>query len=271
MEIAPLFQITHSKAQSFFRCRKQYWYDYLSGIERPPHPESAPGIVGTGVHRAMKQLCDTDEPAVAAHELDVYLRMPAHEIAGPGTEWHARAGECLERGIEAHHSIVSEDRWAEKDTYAPWAKGGISVHARIDRVDRLGENHWQIIDWKTGRIDNDDTTDAQLDLGHVALRTTLRSAVRTHATVTAIAWNLRNGQQRVRRLVRDDAAATLRKFAAVAVRIQGTTEFMPTPGTHCGFCRWQEICPDSAAAAHEWDDIDPEPAASADASAEDDD
>jgi putative RecB family exonuclease len=257
----PLYVITHSKVESFRRCRKQFWFEYVSGLEKPPDPASPPGIVGSGVHRAMHLLCDSGEPQVGADALDVYLRMPAHESAGPGTEWHARAFAFYERGCEAHHTIESDDRWAEKDTYAPWPAGRVNVWARVDRIDRLRSGAWQIVDWKTGRSGDDDTTDAQLDLGHLALRTTMRASIAPGSTVSAVAWNLRTGQQRVRVLTRADAVATLRKYAALASRIQATSDFGATPGPHCGFCKWRPSCSDGAPeiVAGGWNDIDPDP------------
>jgi CRISPR/Cas system-associated exonuclease Cas4 (RecB family) len=249
--MAELFQLTHSKVQSFFRCRKQYWFDYLSELPRPPDPMSPPGIIGKGVHHAMRVLCDTGERADAAHELDVYLRMPAHEAVGPGTELNALAFRLLEAGFDAHDAIDSEDRWAEKDTWVPWRNGGISVRAMVDRIDRIDAANWQIIDWKTGLADRDDVTDAQLDLGNLAARTSMRLA--REVTVTAIAWNLRSGAQRVRKLTSPDARATMRKYASLAARIQSTTDFPATPGPACAYCKWRDQCPESEESeAEDW-------------------
>jgi RecB family exonuclease len=262
MEDAPLFPLSFSKVASFRRCRKQYWLEYLSGQEKPPDPMNPPGIVGKGVHLAMHNLCDSDDPEVARDELDRYLRMPAHDVAGPGTEWHDLALRLFEAGVEAHDSIQGEDRWSEKDTWVPYPAGRVSVSARIDRIDYLGDNRWQIVDWKTNRVDNDEATDSQLDLGHLAMRVTLKHYGRgekREAVVRAIAWNLRTGQQRVRLLTRDDAVATLKKYAALARRIQANEDFTATRGRYCGFCRWQPACPESEPTLPaDWEDVEPD-------------
>jgi putative RecB family exonuclease len=238
------FRIFHSKVVSFDRCRKQYWYRYLSGFDQPHPPATPEGIIGSGVHRAMKTLCDTGEPEDGARELDVYLRMPSHAIAGPGTEAHTTAFQLFARGCEVHASIASDDRWAELDTWLRPGGGDVTISARIDRADRLVDGAWQIIDWKTGRIDMPDPTDAQLDIGHLAVRT-MRQLPR-EAPVTAIAWNLRTGQRRVRALTRDDAAATVHRLERVAARMQSTSDFTATPSTACRFCEWRDRCPDAA-------------------------
>jgi len=151
----------------------------------------------------MRRLCETDHPEDAEHELDAYLRMPKHHEAAPGTEYHRLAFEILANGIAAHESIVSEDRYAELSTWVPSRSRGITIRAMIDRADRLDPDHWLIIDWKTGRYDLDEIVDAQLDIGHLALRTSRMLPAGTR--VTAIGWNLRSGHQRVRELNRDDA------------------------------------------------------------------
>lgn len=247
------FRISHSMVASFHRCRKQYWFRYLSGLEKPPQLITAAGCIGTGVHRAMRVLCESGDESCGAQELDAYLRMPAHEIVGPGTTGYALAHELYRRGCEAHASIPSVDCWAEVDTWAPMPARGVTIWARIDRVDRLQSGEYQVIDWKTGLYDFDDVTDAQLDLGHVAIRIARR--LPATAVVRAIAWNLRTGNQRTRILTRADAAATVRYYAAIAGRIQATTDFEATPGVACTFCEWRDRCEEAArveAGDHDW-------------------
>src|SRR3712207_1648983 len=95
-----VFRLFHSKVASFDRCRKQYWFRYLSGLPRPPSEANAPGVIGTGVHRAMKALCDTGRPADGANVLGAYLRMPEHACAAPGTAAYGEAFDLYRRGCE---------------------------------------------------------------------------------------------------------------------------------------------------------------------------
>lgn len=239
------FQLTHSKARAFLRCRRQYWFRYLEGGPRPVAALHPGGIVGTGVHRAMKVLCDTGDPQCGADDLDAYLRMPVHGCAGPGTEAFTDAFVLFAAGCEAHASIASDRRSAEVDTWANWR--GFSLRAKVDRVDRLAPDHWQVVDWKTGRWDEDDVTDEQLDIGHVGVR--ISKGLGPAARVTAVGWNLRSGQRRVRELVRKDAAATMRKYEALAREMQAADVFEPSPGP---FCDWRDRCPEAATAEVTW-------------------
>lgn len=248
-----LFRISHTRVRAFDQCRKKYWFEYVSAEPRPERVPSVDGIVGMGVHRALKTLCDTGDPADGHAELDVYLRMPIHAEAGPGTDQHRVAFDLFERGCAAHASIESEDRWSELSTWVHRPREGVQIDTKIDRADRLTPGHWQIIDWKTTRRDYDDVSDAQLDIGHLAVRTTHN--LPRDARVTAIAWNLRTGRQRVRELVRDDARATVDRLVNLAHSMEATTEFPATPSPLCTFCDWRPVCPDAARAEagdHDW-------------------
>jgi hypothetical protein len=81
-----LFTISWTKITAFERCRKQFWYRYVSGVPAPREQASPAGVVGQAVHRGMRALCDTDEPEDGIHEMETYLRMPAHEVCRAGDE-----------------------------------------------------------------------------------------------------------------------------------------------------------------------------------------
>jgi len=241
------FTLSYSKVASFRRCRKQYWLRYLSGEPRPHEPMNVAGLVGSAVHQGLRVLAETLKPALGRVEVEVYLRMPGHEIAGPGTEGYERALAFYEAGCDVHASIPSSATWTERELNHV-SRQGIQITARVDRIDRLQTGDWQIIDWKTG-LDQDEWTDEQLDLAHVAARTAAR--IPREAEVTAIAWNLRERLQtpgyrpRTRRLRRDDAAATVAKYVAIAGQLQATTDFPAMPGRHCDYCEWRDRCPEA--------------------------
>lgn len=248
--MSELFRISPAKLRSFHTCMKQYWFRYVSGSTWPERDENEPPLViGKAVHRAMQVLCQSQDEGVARQQLDAYLRMPKHSCAAPGTEAYDEAMVLFDRGCEAHRSIDSEESWAERETLAPWPSRGVEVTARVDRVDRLAADHYMVIDWKTGSYEDEDQTDIQLDIGHVAARRTLRLG--REVRVTAVGWNLRKDEQRVRELVRDDAQGTMELMAANADRMRRTKEFPATPGPACTFCEWRDQCPEAEVT---WDD-----------------
>ena len=254
------FRLSYSKIDCYRRCRKQYWFKYVSGETWPEQVDSPASLIGSGVHRAMRVLCESNDVEAARHELDAYTRMPIHEMIAAPSAHYDTAFQLLDVGIAAHESIHSENRWAELSSYTPWPARGITVTTIIDRADRISPTEYQLIDWKTGRGDFGEEIDMQLDIAHVVLRKA--RMLPREAKVTTIGWNLRSGEQRVRPLQRDDAAATLKYLAALADTMQATTEFEATPSSACSFCDWRSRCPEAATIVEDADllmDADLEP------------
>lgn len=245
-----LFPISNAKVQSFNRCRKQFWFRYVSGLPWPDSPMNEAGVIGAGVHRAMSVLTETDDVDIGISELDVYLRMPVHELAGPGTDAYQTAFELFSRGCTAYEELseTTETCRAELETEVKWPSGGIAVRARIDRADRVNAERFRVIDWKTGGYDNDVDTDLQLDISHLTLRTAW--GLPNEATVEAVGWNLRLERKRVRELGRPDAVATMKKLRAIAKRMAESTEFEATPSGACSFCDWFSQCEEGQ--SREW-------------------
>lgn len=254
---ATLFQLTQTKIQSYQLCRRQYWFRYVSGEQWPEKLRFAGNVVGVGVHEALRVLCETGEAEDAIQHLDRYLRMPIHEMAGPGTQAYSEAFELLGRGVEAHHSIDSANRWAERDSWVTSQTLGVAVRGKADRIDRLHSGEWQVIDWKTGRGFLDVAVDLQLDISGAILRTVMKLPRDTGVTV--VGWNLRSGERRIRILSRDDAAATMRYLAGLAQTMRETTEFEANPNPLCGFCEWRPRCEESDSFAAAFDDLLDEP------------
>jgi hypothetical protein len=172
--------------------------------------------------------------------------MPAHASAATGTTWHEIANDLYARGATIHRELASPDdrRWAEKVAGFAHRAEGIAIQSTIDRVDWIGADRWQVIDWKTGRFDPDHIVDAQLDLAHAALRASFRSRLGRDHTVRAMAINLLPGREpRVRELLREDAVATVAYYADLARQMRTNEDWRPTPGPYCGFCRWRPQCP----------------------------
>lgn len=239
-----LFRITWTQIRRFEECRKRYWYDYVSGLPKPAEEETGPLAVGKAVHRGMKALCDTGAHEDGVHHLETFLRMPAHAAAGPGTAWWELAHQLFEVGCEAHDSIASIDRISERDTWVPSVEAGVTVFARLDRADLMSDGSWLVTEWKTGKYDDPENTDRQLDLGHLGLRT-VRPQLGGVGTVYAVAWNLRNNTRRIRALTADDARAAHRYAVRYADRIRATTDWTATPGRACTYCPWRSQCEDA--------------------------
>ncbi|GBD24593.1 hypothetical protein HRbin29_02275 [bacterium HR29] len=251
MDGAPdLFRLSYRKIRSFLTCRKQYWFRYCSGIEPPPTAPSPAALVGIAVHRGMAVLTESGHEELGRRAIDAYLRMPDHTAVGPGTEGYELAHALFEAGIAAHRELGGRDARAEVGSWAPWRAGGITLWAKVDRVERTSQGGYRFIDWKTERQLRVEETDLQLDLAHVIVRTVLR--IPASETVESVAWNLRTDERRVRALGRADAKAAMQYAAALAQRMRTCSEFPPTPGPACGWCEFRSLCEEASTDVGAW-------------------
>ncbi|MCS7295104.1 MAG: PD-(D/E)XK nuclease family protein [Chloroflexota bacterium] len=251
MDGAPsLFPLSYRKIRSFLACRRQYWFRYCSGLAPEPAAASEAAIVGIAVHRGLAVLTDTGRDDLGRQEVDAYLRMPSHELAGPGTKAYERAMGLYEAGVAAHRALEGIDPRAEVESWAPWPERGITLWAKVDRFERTPDGGYRLIDWKTGATLWAEETDRQLDLAHVIVRTVFR--IPRDATVESIAWNLQTGERRVRPLGRDDAKAAMEYAAELAARMQACEAFPPTPGPACGWCEFRGRCDAALTTVDTW-------------------
>jgi len=232
----------YSMLSTFQQCRRKYWFKFVERV-RVPWKQNVDGIIGRGIHESLARYAASDDPEVGRSSLDAHLRMPNHAIAGPGTPFYEFAMALYERGVEACRSIQAQDTWIEQNLRWYWRKADLEFDAILDRVDYLGDGHWQIIDWKTGNYEFGETTDLQLDIAHAVLRAA-RNLPRD-ALVTTIGWNLRHETQRVRMLNRGHAAATMRLLLNSARKIAGNQDFSGSPSRLCAFCEFREQCDDA--------------------------
>lgn len=254
--------INYSKLSTFQQCRRKYWYKFVERV-RVPWQANPGGIIGRGVHESLGRFEISGDEEVGRASLDAYLRMPNHASAGPDTPYFDFALSLYNKGVAACRTFDSADSWAELDLGWHWAKPGLGFDARIDRVDHLGGNRWQIIDWKTGNYESGETTDLQLDIAHAVLRAAKRLPY--EAVVVSVGWNLRLDSQRVRVLEQRHAAATMKLLLKSARRIRDTANYAASPSRLCNFCDFRAQCDAAELAALgqlEWADLDDETEAS---------
>jgi hypothetical protein len=275
------FQISFSKFRTFRQCRRKYWLDYVEfegrHDEKPLEPVTAPGVVGHAVHEALRRACVTGNDELGERAVRLYLGMPSHRVAGPGTHWFELAMELYRAGMSYAAAIPSRpgDRHLELGGKATLPSHGIVVQARVDRVDYLGDDQWLLIDWKTSRF-SDPSDDEQLEIAHVVVRTKLQERMTAAARVMGRVVNLRHltlpvherPEMREKTMVFDDARASARDLLRQSEFLRGLpqSEFYPMPGPQCGSCRWArpEFCRlADRTSVDDWleDDDDDDPAA----------
>jgi DNA helicase-2/ATP-dependent DNA helicase PcrA len=116
---------------------------------------------------------------------------------------------------------------------------GVRVKGRLDRIDRIAGNRVAIIDYKTGKPRTPQHADKSLQLSIYALAAREKWDYDAERLVFYnVADNTEVASQRDRRQLE----AACERVAAVAAQIKAGN-FDPTPGFHCGWCAYRNLCP----------------------------
>jgi RecB family exonuclease len=117
--------------------------------------------------------------------------------------------------------------------------GTATVAGRIDRIDDLGNGRVAIVDYKTGKPRAQEDADDSLQLSIYAMAAREKWGYDPERLVF---YNLEENSATATRRDRLQLEGARAKIQEVADRI-AEGDFDPTPGYHCRFCSYRNLCP----------------------------
>ncbi|HUJ30931.1 MAG TPA: ATP-dependent DNA helicase [Candidatus Acidoferrum sp.] len=234
-------QLSASSISAYRSCPMKYMFQYLWSIRGGPHAQATFGSV---MHTTVKEfVADLRERRKVPFE-DV-LAIYGREWSSAGfpdayhEEEYRKAGrEQLEAFYRTYSAAPADVVHQEKRFELP-LKHEIIVTGRIDQVNRIGKNEYEIVDYKTGRPKDPKKAADDLQLGIYALAA--REILELEPS-RLIFYNL----------MTNSAVATTRDAKALAAVKQTINEvadsirardFPPNPGYGCGTCDYKPLCP----------------------------
>jgi DNA helicase II / ATP-dependent DNA helicase PcrA len=186
-------------------------------------------------------------PADSAGSLDRLLGLfeAGWRRAGFGSsddelQYRDRAVAALARYHERHLRSESKPVWLER-SFA-FSIGPHKLRGRVDRVDRLQDGGYELIDYKTGERRPSSGDDVQLAL----YRLGAREAWQIEAELGSY-WYVLEDERVPRAPAADDAERVERTVLEVGTGIEGQ-DFEPRPSYEiCSWCDYRLICPASEA------------------------
>jgi DNA helicase-2/ATP-dependent DNA helicase PcrA len=186
-------------------------------------------------------------PAHSAGSLDRLLALfeAGWRRAGFGSsddelQYRDRAVAALARYHERHMRSESRPVWLER-SFA-FSIGPHQLRGRVDRVDRLQDGGYELIDYKTGERRPSSEGDVQLAL----YRLGAREAWQIEAELGSY-WYVLEDERVPRAPAADDAERVERTVLEVGAGIEGQ-DFEPRPSYEiCSWCDYRLICPASEA------------------------
>lgn len=253
-----LYGATPTRLTTWLDCPRRYRFTYL---DRPPPPKGPPwahNTVGAVVHNVLStwwRLPTTARtPERAGALVDELWMTEGFRDTEQVTRWRGRARDMVERYVSG---LDPEDEPRGVERTVGLIHGQASLSGRIDRIDQRGDE-LVVVDYKTGRhllSVNDAKSSLALAIYAAAAERTLRRACRRvelhHLpSGTVVAWE-HDEHSLTRHLGRAESIAAECATADAAFRAgdDGDTTFPARPSSLCGWCDYQQHCPEGRALA----------------------
>jgi DNA helicase II / ATP-dependent DNA helicase PcrA len=225
----------------YLTCPLKYKFGRVFGIPQEPTINQRFGILIHNVlERFHKEPPDSDEEGLG--QLN-YLFETGWRRTGFGStddelQFRDRAREALRRYWERERGAEGEPVWLERKF--DFKVGEHHVRGRVDRVDRLPDGDYELIDYKTGER----KTEAELenDLQLALYRLAAREAWNVEAAFGSYYYVL-DADKVAAPAKPDDAERVERTVLQVGEGILGQ-DFEPRPSpTVCSWCDYRLVCP----------------------------
>ncbi len=234
-------RVSASSLQSYKRCPLQF------KLEREwKLPQEVPGAMqfGASVHRVLRDYFDSvrlERPMAVDAVIQAFRDdLTNARLQDPYQhQLYEKQGvaqlEEFFRGLAS--GLQPQVLHTEEGFEIPLA--GTLVTGRIDRIDREPDGSVAITDYKTGRPQTQEDADESLQLSIYALAAREKWGYRADRLVL---HNL-DGNQMVATSRSESQLDEVKKSIAETVAKIAQGSFRATPGFHCSFCAYQNLCP----------------------------
>ena len=250
---------SHSRLSCYEKCPFQYKLKYVDRVQ-PPLGTSIEAFVGSMVHDALEWLYRlVRDGRVATRE----------ELAGKYQElWDAEWKDdirVIKHELAVEHYRSNGQQWVEQywDRYQPFDQGitidleckvyidlpgGGKVMGYIDRLEKAGNNHFVIHDYKTsGRLPTPHETenDRQLALYMLGIQQRYPDLKKIDLVWHFVRFDEDVWSQRTDEQLQEMAGQTTRLIETIEAAV--TSGNLPTKtSTLCDWCEFRPVCPEFA-------------------------
>lgn len=234
-------RFSYSQFDTFLTCPLKYRYRYLFPIPVPP---SHAANFGSSVHNALNLFYKSlkrGEPV----NFELLSGLYEQEWIPYGYENKAHENVQKKKGLTMLQAFYEKNSVPEFAVPYGLEKafsikvGEISVSGRIDRIDRLEDGSYEVIDYKTGSSKRDAnlSKDLQLSLYAWACRDIF------HIPVSKLSLYFLNDQEKISTTRSNEQIDGVKAdILKLALELQNS-EYQPTPGFHCQYCDYRLVCP----------------------------
>lgn len=233
-------RLSYSQIDAFKTCPLKYKFRYIFKIPTPsPHAANFGSSVHDAVNRFYRNIGEGEKPT-----MDLLAELYEKCWIGGGYLSKAHENARKQKGLEMMEIFFNHEK--ENDFKVPafmernfrLKVAGVAFSGRIDRIDRLEDGSFEVIDYKTGSSKRDVNLkkDLQLSVYALACRDVFRLNVSKYSLFyledSYKASTARSNEEIENvKTVLDDIAEEMKK-----------SDFDATPGFNCGYCEYRILC-----------------------------
>lgn len=236
--------LSYSQLDTFATCPLKYKFRYLFNV---PSPSAHAANFGSSVHNTLNEFYERvkkDEAPSPEMLQECYEKnwipagydSKAHEQARKKSGW-----EILQNFYEKESTAGPGSQFvipAYLEKLFRLKVGKFTFTGRIDRIDKLPDGTYEVVDYKTGSSKRDAKLDKDLQLSMYALA----CKEIFHIEVSKLSLYFLEDASKQSTTRNDDDLEVLKTELIAASDELQKSDFKPTPGFHCGFCEYKLLC-----------------------------
>ena len=257
---------SYSAIGTYLQCPQKYEFQNINRIRVPKNREA---IFGTLIHSTLKFMFTSNPLFPTLDEVIAHFRKnwPLREVFEAESKHDPRKLALSGEGEKAYfeEGVKMLKKFYEKN--APWNFIILDLESRfevmiadektgethilagiIDRIDKLADGKYEIIDYKTGkRMPSQDALNSDLQLSLYSLGLQKRWPHIKPGDITLSLYFLKHGEKLSTQPSVETTAKTkehiLKTIAEIQEKIKTGKEFEPMPSALCNWCGYRPMCP----------------------------
>lgn len=244
-KILYLPKLSYSQIDTFSSCPLKYQFRYLFQI---PAPIGVHATFGVSIHNTLKSFYEElrHHPNTTNEDLTPLLSdLYNKSWIGLGYESRAVQEDQKQRGLKMLINYYKKEQDAlGKVAFIeePFSLklGNLTISGRIDRIDKLEDGTYEVIDYKTGKVDKNIKNNLQLSLYALACRDVLK------IPVSKLSLYFISELEKVSTTRNEKEMEKCTEEVLAVASEMSHSDFAPSPGFQCRYCEYRLICPSAA-------------------------